>query len=147
MSKIRSRRVTTVVLAPAAALATWALFRAAGVTFHVSTGSGRVGAGDVVVGATVAALLGWLVVRWLEGHVQRPRLWWARTGSTAFAISVIGPSWLADGVSSVALIVLHLVTAVVIVIGFAATVPYRRSRSAFSASVPDVSEPGARRAA
>jgi hypothetical protein len=125
MLKVRSRRIATVLSAPVAALAAWGLFRAAGVSFHVSTGNGRVGAADVVVGATIAALLGWAVVLVLARRAPRPRLWWARIGSTCFAVSIIGPSWLADGGSSVALMALHLVTAVVIVVGFAATLPFR----------------------
>ena len=127
MSGKRSRRVATVLVAPSAALATWAILRAAGVEFHVSTG-GRVGAADVVVAATVAALLGWVVARWLERHVQRPRLWWARAGSMTLAVSIVGPSRLASDVDSVALMALHIVTAAVIVAGFAGTVPRRRLR-------------------
>jgi hypothetical protein len=136
MSRVRARRTTTVVAAPLAALATWALFRAAGVDFHVSTGDGRVGAGDVVVAATVVGLVGWVVVRWLERHVERPRLWWARVGSTALAVSIVGPSWLAHDVDSVALMTLHIVTAAVIVV-VATTVPWRRrgSRRASGAGV------------
>src|SRR6478735_10314188 len=103
MSNITSRRITTVVAAPVAALAVWALCRAGGITFVVSTGSGHVRASDVVVAATVAALAGWGVVRVLENRLQRSRLWWMRVGSTCFAASIAGPSWLADGVDSVAL--------------------------------------------
>jgi hypothetical protein len=139
MSKLRSRRVTTVLLAPLVALAAWALLRAAGVAFHVSTGSGRVGAGDVLVAATVAALLGWLVVRWLERHVEHPRLWWVRAGSTCLAASIVGPSRLAGDVDSVALMGLHIVTAAVIVTGFAATIPRRRRSSRYSARAEDAS--------
>jgi hypothetical protein len=130
MSTVRSRRFATVVLAPVAAVTAWAVFRALGVGFDISTGDGRVGAGDVIVAATVAALLGWVVARQLERRVARPRLWWARVGSTALSVSIIGPSWLADGVSSVALMTLHVVTAVVIIVGFAAPHPGRRSRNA-----------------
>jgi hypothetical protein len=126
MSNVKARRAATVVVAPLAALAAWALFRAGGVSFDVSTGDGRVGASDVVVAATVAALVGWLVARALERRLERPRLWWARVGSTCLAVSIVGPSWVADGVTSVALIALHLVTAVVIIVGFAPTVPLRR---------------------
>jgi hypothetical protein len=135
MSRVRSRRIATVVVAPLAALAAWALFRSAGVPFHVSTGNGRVAADDVVVAATLAALVGWAVVRQLERRARRPRLWWARIASTGFALSIIGPSWLADGASSVALMALHLVTAVVIVVGFAATLPLRRRPSTRSTLV------------
>jgi Family of unknown function (DUF6069) len=138
MSKLRSRRVATALLAPLAALAVWGLFRAVGVTFHVSTGNGRVGAGDVVFGATAAGLLGWLVVRWLEKHVRRPRTWWVRVGSTCLAASMAGPSWLADGGSAVALMTLHLVTAIVIVVGFATTLPWRGPSSRYRGRLDDV---------
>lgn len=126
MSRLRSRRITTVLLAPLAALVAWALFRAAGVPFHVSTGNGRVDGVDVVVAATLAALIGWIVIRQLERRVQRPRLWWGRIASTALAVSIVGPAHLADGSSSAALMALHLITAVVIIAGFATTTPRRR---------------------
>ncbi len=139
MSKSRSRRVATVVLAPCAALAAWAPMRAAGVAFHVSTGSGRVGAVDVLVVATLAALLGWVAVRWLERHVERPRLWWARVASAGLAASIIGPSRLAGDVDSVALMGLHIVTATVIVTGFAATIPRRRRSSTYREGMDEAS--------
>jgi hypothetical protein len=130
MSNVTTRRVATVVAAPLAALAAWGLLRAAGVHFVVSTGGGHVGAADVIVSATVAALLGWVVVRTLARRVERPRLWWLRIGSTCFGVSIVGPSWLAHDVDSVALMALHLVTALVIVFGLAATVPVRRRPTA-----------------
>ena len=126
MSSSEARRIATILLTPFAALAAWALLRAAGVSFHVSTGDGRVGAVDVLVVATLAAALGWAVVRQLERRVERPRLWWARVASTALAVSIVGPSRLADGGSGVALTALHVVTAVVIILGFTPTVPVRR---------------------
>ncbi len=130
MSNITARRVATVVASPLAALAVWGLLRAAGVDFAVSTGPGHVGAGDVIVAATVAALLGWVVARTLASRVERPRLWWLRVGSTCFGVSIVGPTWLAHDVDSVALMALHLVTALVIVFGLAATVPVRRRPAA-----------------
>lgn len=141
MSKVRSRRAATVVLAPLVALAAWALLRAAGVAFHVSTASGRVGAGDVLVAATVAAFLGWVVVRWLERHVQRPRLWWVRVASACLAASIVGPSRLAGDVDSAALMGLHIVTGAVIVTGFAATIPRRRRSARHSERMEDASAP------
>jgi hypothetical protein len=129
MPNVRSHRVATVVLAPLAALAAWGAMRAAGVEFHVSTG-GRVGAADVVGAALVAAGLAWLVVRWLEGHVERPRLWWVRIATTCLVASMVGPGRLAGDVDAAALMVLHLVTAAVVGAGFAPTVPWRRVVSA-----------------
>jgi hypothetical protein len=51
----------------------------------------------------------------------------AALGSTALAVSIVCPSWLADGSCPVALIGLHFVTAAVVIVGFAATLPLRRS--------------------
>ena len=122
------RRIGTVVLAPAAALTAWALIRLIGIDLVVSTGDRTVGPVDVAAAALVGALAGWLVVRLLERHSRRPRLWWSFVGSTALAVSVVGPAWLADGASSVALIALHVVTAVVLISGFAVTLPvYHRA--------------------
>ncbi len=42
---------------------------------------------------------------------------WARVSSTALAVSMIGPTWFADGTTSLALISLHVATAVVVIIG------------------------------
>jgi hypothetical protein len=126
MSRVTSRRVATVLLAAFVALAAWALCRAGGVAFHVSTGSGRVRAADVFFVATAAALLGWLLVRWLERHVQRPRLWWAWVASACLGASIVGPSRLAGGIDGVALMGLHVVTAAVIILGYAPTLPVRR---------------------
>jgi Family of unknown function (DUF6069) len=39
-------------------------------------------------------------------------------GSTALAISIIGPTWLADGAASVVLIGMHLAVGLVLVAGF-----------------------------
>jgi Family of unknown function (DUF6069) len=124
MSRLDRRRVTTVVLAPAAALAGWAAVRAAGVDLVLENGS-TVGAGDVLAAALAGATAGWLLVRWLEAHSRRPRSRWAFIGSTALAVSIIGPNWLADGSSALALIGLHVVTAAVVIAGFAGTLPLR----------------------
>jgi hypothetical protein len=117
------RRITTVVLAPSAALATWALIRLLGVDLVVSTGSGKVGPAAVFAAAFVAVLAGWAAARVFERRSRRPRRWWSTTASTALSVSVIGPSWLADGSSAAALIALHLVTAAVVIIGLAGTIP------------------------
>jgi Family of unknown function (DUF6069) len=65
-----------------------------------------------------------LLARW-----RRVR-WWPFIGSTALAISINGPSYLADGISTVALICLHFVVAVVLIMGFMRFVPrpYPRPR-------------------
>jgi hypothetical protein len=45
--------------------------------------------------------------------------------STALAVSGIGPSCLADGVTALLLFGLHFVTAVVVIVGFMRTLPAR----------------------
>jgi hypothetical protein len=86
-----------------------------------------VGAGEVFVAALVGAVGAWCAVRGLERHSRRPRFSWVFVGSMALAVSIVGPSWLADGSCPVALIGLHFVTAAVVIVGFAATLPLRRS--------------------
>ena len=117
------RRIATVVLAPAAALSAWAVMRLAGIDFTVSTGDGTVGPFDVVTAALIAALGGWFVVRLLERHTRRPGLWWPALASMALAVSTIGPAYLADDVNALALTALHFVTAIVVISGFARTLP------------------------
>lgn len=117
------RRIATVVLAPAAALIAWAGIRLAGVDLAVSAGDGTVGAADVAVAALLGALGGWFVVRLLERHGRRPWFWWPVIGSTALAVSTIGPAYLADSTTAIALTALHFVTAIVVISGFAATLP------------------------
>jgi hypothetical protein len=122
---IRNRRLATVVAAPVAALIAWACIRLGGIDLVVTTGDGSVGPADVVVAALAAALAGWFVVRLLERYTDRPGFWWPPLGSTALAVSTIGPAYLFDGVSAVALTGLHFVTAIVVISGFAATLPAR----------------------
>jgi hypothetical protein len=115
------RRIGTVVLAPATALIAWTGIRLAGIDLVVSAGDGTVGPGDVIAAALMGALGGWFVVRLLERHSSRPWFWWPALGSSALAVSTIGPTYLADGESAVALIALHFVTAIVVISGFATT--------------------------
>jgi Family of unknown function (DUF6069) len=121
----RHRRIATAVLAPAAALAAWAGLRLGDVEFTLKSGD-TVGALDVVTTALVGAVVGWLVLRAIERHTPRPRATWTVVATTALAVSVIGPSLFADGGSAAALIALHIVTAAVVIAGFAGTVPLRR---------------------
>jgi heme A synthase len=123
-------RIATVILAPIAALIAWTVVRLIGVDLVVSSGDGNVGPGDVLTAALFGALAAWLVARLLERRSPRPRLWWARIGSTALAVSIIGPTWFADGASGVSLIGLHVVTAIVVITGFARTLSIRRGDTA-----------------
>src|SRR5262245_16342381 len=117
------RRIATTVLAPAAALSGWAVIRLVGIDLDVSTDRGTVGPADVLAAALAGALVGWLVVRLIERFSRSPHRTWAFVASTALAVSMIGPSYFADGASAVALMSLHVVTAVVVIVGFAGTLP------------------------
>jgi hypothetical protein len=119
------RRLATTVLAPAAALAAWAAFRLGGVDYKLKSGD-TVGALDVVTTALMGAVVGWLVLHAIERRSLRPRATWMLVATTALAVSIVGPMWFADGGSAVALITLHVVTAVVVIVGLAGTVPVRR---------------------
>jgi Family of unknown function (DUF6069) len=121
------RRLATVVLAPVAALAAWAIARLLGIDLAVSGASGTVGAGHVVAAALAGAVAAWLVVALVERRSRHPRAAWGLIASTGLSLSVIGPSWLADGAAgAVALIALHFVVAVVVIVGFAGTLPAHR---------------------
>jgi hypothetical protein len=120
------RRIATVIVAPSAALAAWALTRLIGVDLAVSTGDGTVGPTDVFAAAFVGALAGWVAAWVLERRSRRPRATWSFAASSALAVSMIWPSWLADGTSAVSLMTMHFVTAAVLIIGFAGTLPAYR---------------------
>lgn len=106
-----------------AGLVVWAVVRLLGVDLTVESGSGtsQVTVADVLVTALMAGLLAWgvftLLLRW-----RRAR-WWPFVGSTALAISIIGPSYLADGISAVSLICMHIVVGAVLIGGFMRLVP------------------------
>jgi hypothetical protein len=131
MTRHTLRRIRTVVLAPVVALAAWALIRVAGIDLAVSADIGTVGAIDVLGAALAGALAGWIAVLLLERYSHCPRARWPFVGSTALAVSITGPSYLADGASAAALIGLHVATAVVVIRGFAPTLAVRgRKRGA-----------------
>jgi len=129
MSYRTRRRIATVALAPVGALAAWALTQLVGIDLTVSGPDGptTVGPTSVAVVALVAALGAWLVVLLFDRYGRHPRGWWAFVGSTTLAVSGLGPSYRSDGLSALALMFLHFVAAIVVILGFAGTLPvYRR---------------------
>jgi len=107
-----------VTAAAVVALAIWALARLLEVELTVGKGrdASPVGAVEVIVTVLLAGLAAWgvhtLLVR--RGAAR----WWPFVGSTALAISVIGPTWLADGAAGVVLIGMHLAVGFVLIAGF-----------------------------
>lgn len=119
MSHQTKNRALTVGAALLSALAVWSFLRLAGAPLDLkdAAASDNVRAFDVILATLVAGFAAWAVYAWLSNH-DRTR-YWPATGSTALAISIVGPTWLADGWSAIWLIALHFVVAVVLIYGFA----------------------------
>src|SRR5512132_96345 len=104
MSNGSARRVMGVVAAAMiVALAIWALARLLDV--ELTVGNGHVSAADVVVTALLAGLAALGVRAQLPsaGPIDPGHL-----SAAALAISIIGPTWLADGLARVVLIGMHV---------------------------------------
>ena len=123
MTNRTRNRAVAVLLAPAAALVAWVAMRLAGADLAVNAGRSTVGPVDVVAAALVGGLGAWYVVRVLERGTRRPGFWWPIVGSTVLGLSLVGPSYLADGLDALALGGLHFVTAMVLIWGLETTLP------------------------
>jgi hypothetical protein len=102
----------------AVALAIYALVRAAGIDLEVGRGDDKdtVDALDVLIAALAGGLGAW-VVHWFLARRGWLR-WWPFVGSTALAISMNGPAWMADGEVAVVLMLMHLAVGIVLITGF-----------------------------
>ena len=92
MTQRHRRRIATLGLATVVALGAWVLIRLAGIDLVVSAGTDTVGPVDVGAAALAGAIAGWIVVGLLERYSRRPRARWPFVGSTALAVSIIGPT-------------------------------------------------------
>lgn len=119
MSEKGFRGAAVVASAVLTALVLWALLRLAGLDLEVGWGESpsQVGALDVLVATLLGGMGAW-AVHGLLARRGRARRWWPVVGSTGVAISVIGPSWLADGSAAVALIGMHLAVGFMLISGF-----------------------------
>ncbi len=101
------------------AMTVWSVARAAGIEFELkdSASTDRVRSLDVVLSVIVAGFAAWAVHSLL--HRSGRARWWPVIGSTVLAISMIGPSYYADGETAVALMVMHLVAGGTLIAGFA----------------------------
>ena len=118
-------RSTAVVAAAAGAgLVIWAVVRLLGVELTVGKGAdvSQVGPVEVLVVSVLAGLAAGAVHRLLARSPRSVR-WWPFVGSTAIAVSMLGPSYLADGAAAVALMCMHLAVGFVLVWGFARWTP------------------------
>jgi uncharacterized protein DUF6069 len=121
MTSSAARHVPVIAVAVLAAFIVWGISQLAGVelTLKDDAPSDEVGLVDVLATAAIAGLGAWAV------HAALVRLnltgIWPFIGSTALAISMIGPTWLADGESAVALIAMHLAVGFTLIAGFSVT--------------------------
>ena len=114
-----AKRTTGVVaVATAAALVLWAVARLLGMDVEVELGGElrQVGPADILVTTIVAGLAAWVVYS-LLAHTPRTARWWPFLGSTAIAISMLGPSYLSDGAAAVTLIAMHLAVGAILIKG------------------------------
>jgi hypothetical protein len=108
---------TVIVAATVAALVVYGLIRWLWVK-PVAEINGKdqvVGWTYVLIVTVLAGLIAWGVALLLKRAGKAK--WFPFIGSTALAISIIGPSYQSDGSSAVALIVLHFVVGIVLIYG------------------------------
>jgi hypothetical protein len=115
------RLFLTVIGAPAAALAVWALaVPLAGTTLTVRTGGGErtVGPVSVVVASLLAGLAAWALLAVLERSATRPGRTWTIIALAVLALSLTGPlGGEAGAATTLVLVLLHLTVAAVLVAG------------------------------
>jgi Family of unknown function (DUF6069) len=124
MSLSARRSAGVIAVAAAAGLVVWAVVRLLGVELTVgkSPDPNQVGPVEVLVATVLAGLAAWFVHRLLARSTRTAR-WWPSVGSTALAISMLGPSYLADGAAAVALITMHLIVGGILIRGFTSQSP------------------------
>jgi hypothetical protein len=107
-----------VAVAAAAALIIWAAARLLGVDVEVELGGEirQVGPVDILATTIVVGLAAWVVTSILA-RTPRAARWWPFVGSTALAISMLGPSYQSDGAAAVALIAMHLAVGAILIRG------------------------------
>jgi hypothetical protein len=112
------RGAAVVAVATIAGIAVWAVVRLAGIDLDLkeSASSDEVRGIDVVIASLLGGIAAWGVYA-LLGRLHRERFW-PFVGTTALAVSMIGPSWFADGSSAAALIAMHVAVGIVLIAGF-----------------------------
>ncbi|TMS00299.1 DUF6069 family protein [Nonomuraea basaltis] len=123
MNTSAKRILLTVVGAPAAALAVWALaVPVAGTTLTVRMGAGTqpVEPGSVLVASLLVGLAGWALLAVLERFASRPGRIWTIVALAVLVLSLLGPLGSAVGIATMLVLVLmHLVVGTVLVLGLA----------------------------
>ncbi len=117
-ANFRIRQLLVVLSGVVAALIGYGVIRLVDVDLILKNGD-EVTVVEVLFAALVGGLLAWSVYEVLArtGYER----WWPFIGSTALAISMLGPAYQADGSTAVALIALHLLVAIILIWGLAMT--------------------------
>lgn len=115
-ANFRIRQLLVVLSGVVAALIGYGVIRLIDVDLILKNGD-EVTAVLVVIAALAGGGLAWLVYEIVArtGHLR----WWPFIGSTALAMSILGPSYEADGSTVVALIALHFLVAIILIWGLA----------------------------
>ena len=112
-----AKRTTGVIaVAAAAGLVIWGIARLFDVEVELGGEIRQVGPVDILVATIVAGLAAWVVYS-LLARTPRTARWWPFVGSTAIAVSMLGPSYLSDGAAAVALIAMHFAVGAVLIKG------------------------------
>lgn len=114
-------RVVTVATAIAAALLVWLIAGpVAGVEVAVRSGQGTqdIGAVHVVVVTAFAGLAGWALLATLERRAGDPIGVWTVVAVVVLLLSLVGPLGASTVGAALTLVALHLVTGVVLFVGF-----------------------------
>jgi hypothetical protein len=123
MNTSAKRILLTVVGAPAAALAVWALaVPVAGNTLTVRMGTGTqpVEPGSVLVVSLLVGLAGWALLAVLERFASRPGRIWTIVALAVLVLSLLGPLGSAVGIATMlVLLLMHLAVGIVLVPGLA----------------------------
>ncbi|GAA3587651.1 hypothetical protein GCM10022419_082400 [Nonomuraea rosea] len=123
MNTSAQRILLTVVGAPAAALAVWALaVPIAGNTLTVRMGAGTqpVEPGSVLVVSLLVGLAGWALLAILERFASRPGRIWTIVALAVLVLSLLGPLGSAVGIATtLVLVLMHLAVGTVLVLGLA----------------------------
>lgn len=113
---VRRDRVVAVLLAPTAALATWAVLTLAPGTGLRVVGAGPLAWPDVLVAALVAGLGGWATLAALERTGLPARRWWTLLALLVLTLSLPAPIIQAVAPTDAAgLVALHLVVGGVLI--------------------------------
>jgi hypothetical protein len=122
----RRRAAATIGTALAVALAGWGAARLIGIELAVDKGGAGTDTVQVIDAALATVLAG--LAAWAASTLMVRRgagRGWPFVGSTALAVSMVGPSYQADGAAAMALMTLHLMVGAVLIAGFTRPAPNR----------------------